>query len=291
MAKFETNLSSKDKVTIAIVLFVGALFAFVWYAIKPTITSISSYEEDIEQAQIVEAQYRGKIMNLASAESVFDRVTTDLYDSTDGFYPVMTSSEIDRMATNYVLGFGLFPEDLYIDMPSGPVTELPYTHSELMSIQSERTYSATPTPTPIEVNTGTSPSAQDDDDSSSNASSFASSTMVESLFVPYNQARDSAGSTQSSGVQAADLTLVMTGSESTCQALIDDLCTRSAVRIRGFEWMPIERVQQIDEETGAVEYVTPDYTRLRIDIRLYMADITDYEALVSEAVEAAGAEG
>ena len=106
MAKLETNLSAKDKATIAIVLFVGAVFVFSWYAIRPAIMSIRSLSDDIDQAKIQEIQCRGKVMSLASAESVFEKVVTDLNDSTSGYYEIMTSSQIDRMVTNYVLSSG-----------------------------------------------------------------------------------------------------------------------------------------------------------------------------------------
>ena len=288
MAKLETNLSNKDKATIAVVLFVGIVFVFAWYAIRPAIMSIRSLSDDIDQAKIVEVQSRGKVMSLTSAESVFDRVVTDLRDSTDDYYEVMTSSQIDRMATNYVLSFGLFPEDLYITMPNGPVEESPYAYSSAAERQANMSVAApTPTPDPLEdvvedvTNTVTSVVSGTD----------ANETQVESLFVPYNQARDVATSTQFSGVQAADLTLVMTGSESACQTLIDDLCRKPALRITGFSWMRVDPIEQINEETGEVELVEPDYVRLQVSVRLYMTDVADYEALVSDAVEAAGAEG
>ena len=147
MAKLETNLSAKDKATIAVVLFVGIVFVFSWYAIRPTVMSIRSLSDDIDQAKVVEIQSRGKVMSLTSAESAFGRVVSDLRDSTDGFYDVMTSSQIDRMATNYVLSFGLFPEDLYITMPNGPVEEIPYAYSP-SAIRQASMVIATPTPTP-----------------------------------------------------------------------------------------------------------------------------------------------
>ncbi|MBP5180522.1 MAG: hypothetical protein J6127_04430 [Clostridiales bacterium] len=286
MAKLDTNLSNKDKVTIAIVLFIGVVFAFSWYAIRPTIMSIRSLSDDIEQAKIVEAQSRGKVMSLSSAESVFDRVTTDLSDSTSDYYEVMTSSQLDRMATNYVLSFGLFPEDLYISMPNGPVEEVPYIYSRAAEDQIRNAVTPTPTPDPIPTTSvaGTVASAVSGDNS-------AQSTQVESLFVPYNLARDVSTSTQNSGVRAADLTLVMTGSESQCQALIDDLCTNPSLRVTGFSWMNVDLIERLDEETGMVEMVEPDYVRLQVSVRLYMADVADYSALVSDAVEAAGAEG
>ena len=288
MAKLDTNLNNKDKATIAIVLFVGVVFAFSWYAIRPAIMSIRSLSDDIDQAKIVEIQSRGKVMSLVSAESVFDRVVSDLRDSTDDYYEIMTSSQIDRMATNYVLSFGLFPEDLYITMPNGPVEEVPYSYSQA-AIRQVNMVVATPTPTPDPLEDAVT-------NISSTVSSVvsgtdASATQVESLYVPYNQARDVAASTRASGVQAVDLTLVMTGSETACQALIDDLCRKPAVRITSFSWMSVDRVEQVNEETGEVTFVEPDYVRLQVSVRLYMTNVADYEALVSDAVEAAGAEG
>lgn len=288
MAKLETNLSAKDKATIAVVLFVGIVFVFSWYAIRPTVMSIRSLSDDIDQAKVVEIQSRGKVMGLTSAEAAFGRVVSDLRDSTDGFYDVMTSSQIDRMATNYVLSFGLFPEDLYITMPNGPVEEIPYTYSPA-AIRQASMVIATPTPTPDPV----AEAVNDVSDTvNSVVNGVASDEMqVESLFVPYNQARDAATTTGFSGVQAVDLTLVMTGSESACQALIDDLCRKPAARITAFSWMTVEPIEQLNEETGRIELIEPDYSRLQVSVRLYMTNVADYEALVSDAVEAAGAEG
>lgn len=290
MAKFETNLSAKDKITIAVVLFAGLMFVFVWYAIKPAVTSISSLNEDIEQASITQAQYKGKIMNLASAEAIFDSVTTDLYASTDDFYEVMTSSEIDRMMTSYVLSFGLFPEDLVISMPEGTIAEVPYSFSELGMTRSA-TRRAAPTPTPIEISTDDTSDSEDDDSSSNSFAASATSSNVESLMVPYSEARNSAGSTESSGVCAADVTLVMSGDEAVCQALIDDLCTNPSVRITGFNWLEEVMVTQVDEESGTSTLVESGMVRLQVDLRLYMTDVTDYDEAVSAAVEAAEAEG
>lgn len=287
MAKIETNLSKKDKITIAVVLFVGIMFCFCWYLIKPAIADIRSLTDEIEQAEVTRTLYRNKIMSLSAAEPVFNRAVEDLHASTDGFYEVMQSSTIDRMMTNYVLGFGLFPEDLYITMPSGPVDEIPYVYSEEMRNQTHAAVAAmTPTPTPDPLTEAT-PAA----DSNDAGTAADQSTVVDSLLVPYNQAKAEAVYTSSSGVVAADVSITLTGDEAVCQALIDDIVTNPSVRVRGFTWMEVDTEYVYNEETGIYEYVIPDYSRLRIDLRLYMANVTDYDALVNEAVEAAGAEG
>ncbi len=287
MAKIETNLSKKDKITIAVVLFVGVMFCFCWYLIKPVIADIRSLTDEIEQAEVTRTLYRNKIMSLTAAEPVFDRAVLDLQETTSGYYEVMSSSTIDRMMTNYVLGFGLFPEDLYITMPSGPVDEIPYVYSEEMRNQTHAAVVAmTPTPTPDPL---TEASASGDSNDAGTA--VDQSTAVDSLLVPYNRAKAEAVHTASSGVIAADVSITLTGDEAVCQALIDDIVTNPSVRVRGFTWMEVDTEYVYNEEAGIYEYVIPDYSRLRIDLRLYMANVTDYDALVNEAVEAAGAEG
>ena len=283
MAKFETNLNKKDKMTIAIVLFVGVMFCFCWYFIKPTVTEIRSLSDDIEQATLLQTQYRNKIINLSSAETIFEKVNDDLVDSTSDFYEVMTSSAIDRMATSYVLSFGLFPEDLVINIPSGAVEEIPYAYSEAAVVQANI---SAPTPTPIPMPTTVTTATPNTAGTTGNTT-----VLVDSLLTPYNAAMANATSTASSGVRYADLTLVMTGDEAACQALLDDLCTKPSVRITGFEWLFVDSVEVFNEETETIERVAPDYTRLSVSLRLYMADVADYGALVNEAVEAAGAEG
>ena len=282
--KFESNLSNNDKNTIAIVLGIAAVFVVSWYFIRPQIMEIKSLNDDIEQAQLLETQYRSKIINLSSAESAYGRVVSDLKDSTDFYYEIMPSSSIDRMMTNYVLGFGLFPEELNIDMPEDSVEELPYIHSEAFD-QLTTQIAATPTPTPAvtPVALGTT--------SSASTTPAPAVPEVESLFNPYSQALVASTTTETSGVQAADVTLVMSGSEAACQALIDDLCTMESIRVTGFEWLPIESTEQVNPETGEVEYVSSNTIRLRVNLRLYMAQIADYDAAVTEAVEAAGSEG
>ena len=117
------------------------------------------------------------------------------------------------------------------------------------------------------------------------------STMVDSLIVPYNRAKGEVVSTLNSGVVFADISIVVTGDEAVCQAMLDDLCSNSSIRIRGFEWMEMDLISQYDEESGTTEYIIPDSRRLRVDLRIYMLNVADYEAMVNAAVAEAGAEG
>ena len=275
--KFDSNLSAKDKKTIALVLGAAVVFMFGWFGIRPTINDILELDGDIDTARLTQTEYKNKIINLSSAEVIFDRAVTDLSDSTEDYYPIMQSSDIDRMMTSYVLGFGLYPESMNITMPTDPVVEAPYAYSDIQV--SNIIAAPTPTPTPVVT---TTPAATNSENNTTQMPE-----QVDSLFVPYNNARSSAVSTAASGIYCVTLSYTVTGSEEDCQALIDDLSVKPSIRLTGFEWQEVDPIAVLDEEEGTIEYVESDMVRLRVDFNLYMTDIADYEEIVEEAVDAA----
>lgn len=113
----QTNLSKKDKMTIAIVLFIALVFVISWFLIRPTISATLNIEDKIEQERLTEKEYKEKILYLTSAEALYGKAVDDLNESTADYYEMMDSSEIDRMVTSYVLNSGLFSESLIIKMP------------------------------------------------------------------------------------------------------------------------------------------------------------------------------
>lgn len=245
----QTSLAKKDKITIAVILFAGVIFMVIWFLIKPTISSIITLNDKIEEAEIKQTENKNKIMYLHSAEALYGKAVDDLNESTADFYEIMDSSEIDRMVTSYVLKKGLFSENLIIKMPNEPVNESPYIYAD------------------IDNSTYEIPSANGGTDT---------------LLTPYITARSNSTSTGSSGVQRVALTLVVTGSRQTCQAFIDDISTKPAVRVTGFEWGKVEYIEVYNEETGRYEQKNTGKIRLRISFNLYMADIADYDVAVSE---------
>ena len=254
----QTNLNKKDKMTIAILLFAAGIFMIIWFLIKPAISSIMTTSDKIELAELKQQQYKSKIMLLTSAEAVYDKAVDDLNESTADYYEIMDSSQIDRKVTSYILKSGLFAENLVIKMPSGSVEEKSYLYSD--------------------VSNGTNSSSAD----TVTDTSTTENTNAESLTIPYNNARNNNHSTESSGVQCVELTLVVTGSHSVCQAFIDDICTKKAIRVTGFTWSKVDMIEVYNEETGVFEKEDPGIERLRIDINLYMADIADYSTAVTE---------
>ena len=276
--KFESNLNDKDKKTIALVLGAAVVFMFGWFGIRPTVNDILELDGDIDTASLKQTEYKNKIINLSSAETIFGRAVNDLSDSTEEYYPMMQSSDIDRMMTSYVLGFGLYPENMNITMPVDPVVEAPYVYSDIEPV--------TVTPAPLPTTAPTPAPAASSTGSDNSGSTEYMPEQVDSLFAPYNDARSSAVSTASSGIYCVTLSYTVTGSEEACQALIDDLSVKPSIRLTGFEWQEVDPIAE-EQEDGTIVYIEADTVRLTVNFNLYMTDIADYEEVVQEAVDAA----
>lgn len=258
----QTNLSKKDKSTIAILLFAAVVFMIIWFLIRPTITTIRNTEEKIVQAELKQTENKNKIILLSSSEALYEKAVYDLQDSTAVFYEIMDSAEIDRMVTSYVLKSGLFAEDLIINMPAGSVNEYPYIYSSLNDNENKSSVIDT---------------SEDNITTSSNTTS-----TVEGLNVPYSTAKSRCNSTESSGVQCVSLELVCTGSQRECQAFIDDISSKPAVRVTGFTWSKVDPIEVYNEETGRYDKKDTGMVRLTLDINLYMVDIVDYSTVFQE---------
>ena len=253
----QTNLSKKDNITIAILVFAAVIFMIIWFLIKPAVSSIMTTDDKIRQAELKQNQYKSKIMLLNSSDAIYNKSVEDLDASTVDFYKIMNRSEIDRMVTSYVLKSGLFAENLVINMPVEPYKESPYIYSEINNKKDKKSDTADP--------------------------SSADKKDAESLTIPYTNAKNKCKSTESSGVMCADLTLVVTGSRSVCQAFIDDICSKPAIRVTGFKWSKVDPVEVYNEETKRYEKKDSGNVRLSISFNLYMADVADYSTAVNDS--------
>ena len=120
-------------------------------------------------------------------------------------------------------------------------------------------------------------------DTSAASSTTTGTSTVDGLNVPYNNAKNKCNSTESSGVQCVSLELVCTGSQSVCQAFIDDICTKPAVRVTGFTWSKVSPIEVYNEETGRYDKKDSGTMRLTLNLNLYMADVADYSQVTQDS--------
>ncbi|MBO4681493.1 MAG: hypothetical protein J5623_06275 [Clostridiales bacterium] len=257
--KFETNLNSGDKLKIIIVLFVGLVALYSWYVIKPLASSITSLDDKISTAQQTKQLYYYKVTNLGSAESLHKKSVTELLDTTSRYNKMLNSSQIDKMATSYVMGFGLFPVDLIINMPDGTVNESPYKYSVL------------PTRTMPPSTTVTT---------SKSTSGNAAFVNPESLMTIYTRSRLNENGTANSQAKCVSITVVVRGDPEKEQKLIDDLTKKKSLLVTGFSWTNTDPIR-VQREDGTYEFVDSGEKILRFDVNFYMAEYPEFEAEVN----------
>lgn len=267
--KFETNLNRQDKRTIAIVLYLALVALFTWYLIRPAWVKLGTLDDQIATAQAQKDLNRTRIMNLVSAESLYDKAVNDITESTSYFYDVMDNSEIEKLVTEYILDYGLTPVDFSIDLRDGVtyVSESPYAYSNVQAPSSQST--PTPTPTPEATPTGRA-------GSNSSTSTIANAMDVQSLLTTYSNAVSNCNSTTYSEVQCARVSIVILGNGTIEQSLIDDITKNPSVRVTGFSWSDATPVT-VTNEDGTTTVVNLGDKQLTLDFNFYMSDKPDFE--------------
>ena len=262
--KLDTNLRPQDKRTIAIVLYLGIVVLFGWYMIRPAAMKIGELDDKIRAAEATKQENKIKALQLSSAEILYDKAVTDINASTVKFYDVMNNSQIEKMGTMYILGFGLTPVDFLVDIRDGSyVVEAPYAYSNV---------------------TITKPAASSDTSTASTSTgkknlkdaSYLATLDVKSLQAYYNQAIADANTTQFAEVQCANITIVVQGPREKCQQLIDDITKKPSIRVNGFVWTDAKEIW-VEDEAGNKTLMNPDYKELRVSLRFYMTEKPNFD--------------
>ena len=262
----EATLTPRDKKLLYMLGFIVILFVFGWVLMRPIIKSITKTDEDIVSAQALKQQNENKVMGLTSARILMDTFEKDLEEASGEYYAPMDSSEIDKMFTMYVLGFGLRAKDLLIAMPISALEEMPYKHSEIGKVLAARESSSS-------SSSSDTASEETDTDSSSEGIS-ADDLMVNFVKTPlevYSEKQMMVKDTTASGVRAADVTIVLTGTADRAQKLLDDILVKPSVRVTGFAWDEMPPVVQTLED-GTVLVSDSREKQLTVRLRLYMYD-------------------
>ena len=262
----EATLTPRDKKLLYMLGFIVILFVLGWVLMRPIIKSIMETDEDIVSAQALKQQNENKVMGLTSAQILMDTFEEDLEEAIGEYYAPMDSSEIDKMFTMYVLGFGLRAKDLLIAMPISALEEMPYKHSEIGKVLAARESSSS-------SSSSDTASEETDTDSSSEGIS-ADDLMVNFVKTPlevYSEKQMMVKDTTASGVRAADVTIVLTGTADRAQKLLDDILVKPSVRVTGFAWDEMPPVVRTLED-GTVLVSDSREKQLTVRLRLYMYD-------------------
>lgn len=133
----KTNMTERDK-KLLVGMFIGVIIVAIGYwGIRPQLKQYFALAEKIEKEEDTQKLNKQKLLNVGSIEVQADGYEEKIAERKDEFYPVMTSSEVDRMMTQMAVGHNLNVYDLSFNMPSSPTARLAYQNSSLYAWQLE----------------------------------------------------------------------------------------------------------------------------------------------------------
>ena len=270
-------ITERDKKLIYGLLFIVIIFFFGWCLIRPLYKAIVRTSESIEEESIIRSANESKVIGLESARTITDQFEQDLAESTADYYPIMDSSEIDKLVTTYILEKGLTARSLSIQMPTNTVSETPYIYSDIEL-------------DPLTVNIDTLQSemteiAEEEDEDEDHSGSYFSDavlgfltgyqtekmTIVASPVEEYTGALSGTSDTASSGIYCVTLSITVEGDEETEQKVIDELSHNPSLRLVNFNWITLDPITYLQED-GSVLIYESDSKILAFTVNLYMTD-------------------
>ena len=279
-----TTLTERDKKLLYMLVFIVIIFIFGWCLIRPLYKHTVEDQESIEIAASLKTSNQTKVMNVGAAVALTGKFREGLTDAYEIYYDYMDSSEIDKLVTSYILRKGLLARDLTITMPSGYVSESPYTHSNIRVGNTSSSVSASEETIDDLMGTTTTTATVSDTDEINSSAYYKDA--VEGLINPQdtqemaliqtatdaymNGMRNSSGTT-GSGILCVGLSIVVEGDQAEEQAIIDELTHNPSLRVTSFNWVQLDPVTFLLED-GSILVVDSETSQLHISVNLYMKD-------------------
>jgi len=126
----KTEMTERDKK----LLFLMAIFVVVvcigYWGIRPLIKDTLQFQDEIV---VAEAQRDADDMRLSQLPMIIadnEQFEEDLNQARTNFYPMMNSSEIDKMFTGMAIEYGLYAYSMEIRMPKEEAQLEPYKYSQ-----------------------------------------------------------------------------------------------------------------------------------------------------------------
>lgn len=133
----KTNMTERDK-KLLVGMFIGVIIVAIGYwGIRPQLKKYFALQEKIEKEEDTKTINEQKMLNVGAISAMADGYEEKISERKDEFYPIMSSSELDRMMTQMAVGHNLNIYDLSFNMPSSPTARLAYQNSSLYAWQLE----------------------------------------------------------------------------------------------------------------------------------------------------------
>ena len=252
----QVQMTERDKRLIVILSIIVIVVGFGWWGIRPAIKSNTKMSKELDTQLVTQQVNETKISKLFMYETEAEAYEEDIAKEKEHFFPIMSSSEIDRLFTNMVLERGLAAYDLSIRIGSDPVPVEPYQYSALARIVADEKERL--------KNEGDS-SGDSDEDPFEYTSSVA----------------------HNSEVYGVDISMRLAGEMADLKGLINDISkSDQLLLVRNVVWTEqISMVNDYDSETDEYIPVMQSTTVLNLNLTLYMCDQSEPVEETEEAEE------
>jgi len=143
----KTNMTERDK-KLLVGMFIGVIIVAIGYwGILPQIKQYKALEAKIQREEAIQKINKIKILNAGTLEVQADDYESRIAERKDEFYPIMNSSQVDRLMTELAVGNNLNVYDLSFNMPSSPTSREAYKNSSLYTRQQQMMAEYTPSET------------------------------------------------------------------------------------------------------------------------------------------------
>ena len=127
----QTNMTERDKKLLVGMLIGVIIVAIGYWGILPQIKAYTKLNTKIEKEVKKKKLNETKLMNLGAIQIQADDYKKKVEERKGEFYPMLSSSEVDKMMTEMATGNGLDIYDLDFSIPKSPTERLAYKNSQL----------------------------------------------------------------------------------------------------------------------------------------------------------------
>jgi hypothetical protein len=297
-------MTARDK-KLLVGMFIGVIIVAIGYwGILPQVKQYRALASKIEKEEDVKEINKQKLLNVGAIEAQADNYEQLIAERRDEFYPIMTSSEIDKMMTQMAVSHGLNIYDLNFNMPISPTDRLAYQNSDLYTWQVQAMANYTPEDTSSDEEDDDMLSLDSDsDEKDENEDSVSSApTMTNEELMMEVMGGEEGGYQPNTDIYAVPVTITVGGDIYDLEQFIDEInnLDKRALLI-GYTWGEFRDVVRRDSEGNVIssESTTSEATdssdttvevitrkSLTVRLEIYMCDTSDVATATDADVDA-----
>lgn len=301
----KTNMTARDK-KLLVGMFIGVIIVAIGYwGILPQVKRYRALASKIEKEEAAQSINKQKLINTGAIEAQADNYESLIAERRDEFYPIMTSSEVDKMMTQMAVSHGLNIYDLNFNMPSDPTGRLAYQNSDLYTWQVQAMADYTPEETASDddmLSLDSDSDSKDKDKDKDKDSATTTPTMTDEELMMEVMGDEEGGYQPNTDIYAVPVTITVGGDIYDLEQFIDDInnLDKRALLI-GYTWGEFRDVVRRDSEgnvissdsttseaTDSSDTTVEVITRKSLTVRLeiYMCDTSDVATVTDADMDA-----